>query len=88
MSFPKHKKEEEVREFWDKNDSVDYVNYSSGKRVKFPNLKASTKSISLRLPESMIDNLKVIANKKDIPYQSLIKIYISDKIEEEIKKVS
>jgi predicted DNA binding CopG/RHH family protein len=85
--IPKLKSEKDVIDFWDKNDSTDYIDYSLGKRVKFPNLKPSTKSISIRLPESMIENLKVIANKKDVPYQSLIKVYISDKIDEEIKKV-
>jgi len=59
------------------------VDWDSAKKVTFPNLKPSVRSISLRLPESMLNDLKVIANKKDIPYQSLMKIFISEKIKEE-----
>ena len=84
--IPKFKDEDHEREFWKKNDSTDYVDWSSAKRnPSFSSLKPSLKSISLRLPESMIEELKVIANKKDVPYQSLLKIYLSEKIEEELK---
>lgn len=85
--IPKLKTDNDVIDFWDKHDSTEFVDYKSAKKIKFPNLKPSTKSISIRLPESMIENLKILANKKDVPYQSLIKVYISDKIDEEIKKV-
>ncbi|MCG6195493.1 BrnA antitoxin family protein [Leptospira sp. FAT2] len=73
-------------DFWSKNDSTDYIDYSKAKKVSFPNLKPTTKMISLRLPEALIDRLKVMANKKDIPYQSLIKLLLSDKVEEELKR--
>ena len=82
--IPPFKSEKEERNFWEKHDSADYVDWRHGKRVSFPALKPSLKSISIRLPESMIEQLKVLANKKDIPYQSLVKIYLSEKVREEI----
>jgi predicted DNA binding CopG/RHH family protein len=84
--IPKFKNEDEERKFWAKHDSTDYVDWSKAKFVTFPNLKPSVKSISLRLPESMVNELKVLANKKDVPYQSLMKIYLSEKIKEEFAK--
>lgn len=84
--IPHLKSENSEIDFWTKNDSVDYINYSKAKKVSFPNLKPTTKMISLRLPEALIDRLKVMANKKDIPYQSLIKLLLSDKVEEELKR--
>lgn len=83
--IPRFKSEKEEREFWEKHDSADYVDWKHGKRVSFPALKPSLKSISIRLPESMIDQLKVLANKKDVPYQSLVKIYLSEKVREEME---
>lgn len=74
--------EDAEREFWANHDSTDYVDWSKAKKVIFPNLKLSTKSISLRLPESMINELKVTANKRDMPYQSLIKNFIAEKLRE------
>jgi predicted DNA binding CopG/RHH family protein len=84
--IPKFKNEEEERKFWDKHDTSSYFDWSKASRVAFPNLKPSVKSISLRLPESMINNLKVLANKKDVPYQSLMKVYLSEKIKEELSR--
>ena len=81
--IPKFRSEAEERNFWRKNDTSDFVDWKKADRVSFPNLKPSVRSISLRLPESMLNDLKVIANKKDIPYQSLMKIFISEKIKEE-----
>ena len=83
--LPHFKNEKEEREFWEKNDSSDYIDWKKGKRVSFPSLKPSLKSISIRLPESMIDQLKVLANKRDVPYQSLVKIYLSEKVREELE---
>ena len=80
--LPNFKTEEEEREFWFTNDSCDYIDWSDAQRVVFPNLKPSSKTISLRLPESMLNEIKVMANKRDVPYQSLIKILLSEKIEE------
>ncbi len=81
--IPKFKNEDQEREFWASHDSTDYIKWEEGENVTMPKLKPSMKSISLRLPGVMIDELKVIANKKDVPYQSLIKIFLSDRIEKE-----
>ena len=82
---PRFHSEKEEREFWERNDSSEFIDWEKGKRVSFPDLKPSLKSISIRLPESMIEQLKVIANKKDVPYQSLVKLYLSEKVQEELK---
>jgi predicted DNA binding CopG/RHH family protein len=82
--IPKFKSEEEEAEFWATHDSTEYVDYSKAKRIVFQNLKPSTKTISIRLPESLIEHLKVLANKRDVPYQSLLKIFLSEKVEEEL----
>ncbi len=84
--IPKFKNANEERKFWSKNDSSSYVDWSKARRVSFPNLKPSVKSISLRLPKAMLDDLKTLANKKDIPYQSLMKMFLSDKIREEFTR--
>lgn len=76
--------EDEEREFWSKAESTEYIDWSKAEKVMLPKLKPSTKKISLRLPEMMIDELKVLANKRDIPYQSLLKIYLSEKISQEL----
>ena len=81
--IPHFENDEEERAFWDRHDSTDFLDWKKGKRVSFPALKPSLKSISIRLPECMIEELKVIANKKDVPYQSLVKIYLSEKVREE-----
>jgi len=83
--IPRSKSEDKEREFWAKADSVDYIDWSKGKRVVFPNLKPSLKTISLRLPELMLEELKLLANKRDVPYQSLIKIFLSERIQKELK---
>jgi predicted DNA binding CopG/RHH family protein len=82
--IPKFKSEEEEAEFWATHDSTEYVDYSKAKRIVFQNLKPSTKTISIRLPESLIEHLKVLANKRDVPYQSLLKIFLSEKVEEKL----
>ena len=81
--LPKFKDEDEEREFWTTSDSTEYINWKQAKRVTLPNLKPSVKTISLRLPESMLEELKLLANKKDVPYQSLMKIFLSERIEKE-----
>lgn len=83
--IPKFKNEEEERDFWLKHDSSDYIDWAEAKSVSFPNLKPSTQSISLRLPKNLLEDIKVLANKKDVPYQSLMKIYLSERVEEEQK---
>ncbi len=82
--IPKFKSETEEVEFWATHDSTDYIDYTMAKRVVFPNLKLSTKTISIRLPESLIEHLKLLANKRDVPYQSLLKMFLSEKVEEEL----
>ena len=85
--IPKFKSETEEAEFWATHDSTGYIDYSAVKRVVFPNLKPSTKTISIRLPESLIEHLKLLANKRDVPYQSLLKIFLSERVEEELHGV-
>jgi predicted DNA binding CopG/RHH family protein len=80
---PKFKNEEEERKFWAKNDSTDYVDWKKGQRAVFPNLKPTLRSISLRLPESMIAELRQLANERDVPYQSLIKHFLRESINNE-----
>ena len=76
--IPEFKNEQEEREFWLKADSAEYVDWSKAEKVKFPNLQRSTQTISLRLPESLLMDLKIMANKRDVPYQSLMKIILSE----------
>jgi predicted DNA binding CopG/RHH family protein len=83
--IPKFESEDEEREFWATHDSVDYIDWSRAKRTSFPNLKPSTRTISLRLPESLIENLKMLANKRDVPYQSLLKIFLAERVEQELR---
>ena len=85
--IPTFKNEDEEREFWATHDSADYIDWNKAKKVVFPNLKPSTKTISLRLSESLLDELKFLANKKDVPYQSLMKVFLAEKVQEEIDKI-
>ena len=79
---PTFRSEAEERRFWETHDSTDYVDWSKAKRVRLPNLKPSTTSISLRLPVTLLDRIKVAANKRDVPYQSLIKTWLAEKTDE------
>ena len=81
---PKFRTEEEERKFWSVHDSTEFVDWKKAKRTVFPNLKPSAKTISIRLPESMLEELKLLANKRDVPYQSLLKIFLAEKIREEL----
>jgi len=83
--IPKFKSEDEERDFWAIHDSTEYVDWKKAKMVTLPELKPSLKTISLRLPESMLEELKLLANKRDVPYQSLLKIFLSERIREELK---
>ncbi len=76
-ALPKFKTETEEKEFWEINDSSEYVNWKNARQVLMPNLKASTKTISLRLPEGLLNSIKIEANKRDMPYQSLIKSWLA-----------
>ncbi len=85
-TIPAFKDEDEEREFWANKDSTEYLDWKKSEKVTFPNLKPSTKTISLRLPEFILDEIKMIANKKDVPYQSLIKIFLKERIDQELKR--
>jgi len=78
--IPSFYSEQEERDFWEQTDSIDYVDWSKAKRVRMPNLKPSSTSISLRLPVSLLERIKIIANKRDMPYQSLIKFWLSEQV--------
>ena len=78
--------EDEEREFWATHDSTEFVDWSKAKPTIFTNLKPSTRTISLRLPESIIAGLKVLANKRDVPYQSLLKVFLAERVEEELHR--
>ncbi len=80
---PSFKSEKAEREFWAKHDSAEYVDWSRARRMALPNLQPSVRTISLRLPESMLEELKVLANRDDVPYQSLIKVFLADRIRRE-----
>ena len=86
LKIPKFKNEDEERKFWTKNDLTDFADFSKASKVIFPNLKPSTSTISLRLPEDLLNQIKSLANSKDVPYQSLIKIILAEKIQDEKKK--
>ena len=75
--------EEQEREFWATHDSTDYVDWSKARRTKLPNLKPSLRTISIRLPLSMIEDLKVLANQRDVPYQSLLKVFLAERLAQE-----
>jgi predicted DNA binding CopG/RHH family protein len=83
-SLPTCTSEADEQEFWQKHDSADYIDWSKGKIGVFPELKPSTKTISLRLPESLLAAIKTLANKKDVPYQSLMKVFLSEKLQDEL----
>ena len=83
--IPKFKNEDEEREFWVKADVSEYFDYSKPVNMDLSDLKPSTESISLRLPSYLLARIKEIANKKDVPYQSLMKIFISERINQELK---
>jgi predicted DNA binding CopG/RHH family protein len=77
---PAFKTEAEERKFWETHDSSDYVDWSRAERVRFPNLKPSTTAISIRLPLGLLEQIKIAANKRDVPYQSLIKMWLAEKV--------
>jgi len=81
--IPSFKNEKAEREFWAKHDSAEYVDWSRARRMSLPKLQPSVRTISLRLPEAMLEDLKVLANRDDVPYQSLIKVFLADRIRRE-----
>ena len=84
IRIPKFRNEDEEREFWASHDSNDYIDWSEAREVIMPNLKPTLKTISIRLPEIMIEELKLIANKRDVPYQSLMKIFLTERVKQEL----
>ena len=84
--IPKFENEDAEREFWASHDSTDYIDWSTSKNIVMPNLKPTLKTISIRLPEIMIEELKLLANKRDVPYQSLMKMFLAEKVEQELHK--
>ena len=74
--------EAELQDFWSRGDSTDYLDWSKAEISFFPNLKPSSRTISIRLPESLLESIKVLANRQDVPYQSMLKILLSEKVRE------
>lgn len=85
-TLPAFRSEKEERNFWARKDSADYVDWTTAKRVAFPSLTPSVRTISLRLPVAIIARLKQLANKRDIPYQSLLKMLLAERLGEKVAK--
>jgi predicted DNA binding CopG/RHH family protein len=85
-NIPTFKSEDEEREFWANQDSTEYVDWDEAEVVVFPKLKPTTKSISLRLPLPMLNEIRLLANKRDVPYQSLIKVFLKERIDQELRR--
>ena len=79
-AIPEFASEAEARAFWEKHDSTDYLDWSQAHRTVLPNLKPTTRTISLRLPQHLLDSIKMAANARDVPYQSLIKVWLQEKL--------
>jgi predicted DNA binding CopG/RHH family protein len=80
-AIPKFQNEAEERKFWESHDSTEYLDWSKAKKINLPNLKPSSTSISLRLPNGLLERIKIAANKRDVPYQSLMKTWLAEKLE-------
>ena len=86
--IPEFRSEEEERAFWSANDSTAFIDWRTAPRQNFPQLKPTLRTISLRLPVSMIEDLKILANKRDVPYQSLLKVFLAERLREERRRAS
>ena len=84
-AIPAFKNEEQERKFWASHESADYIDWRRAENLRLPSLRPTTRTISIRLPQPMIERLKVLANKRDVPYQSLLKMYVAERIEEELR---
>lgn len=82
--IPDFKSDEEEAKFWDTHSTADYIDWSKAEETIFPNLKLSSESISMRLPAPLLAHIKALANEKGVPYQSLMKVYLSEKVDEEL----
>ena len=85
---PEFQSEDEERQFWSNHDSTEFIDWRTAELRKFPKLKPTLRTISLRLPVSMIEDLKVLANKRDVPYQSLLKVFLADRLKKERRRAS
>lgn len=85
--IPEFRSHEEAGEFWMTHDTTEYLDWSTARRVRFPKLRPSTTTISLRLPQGMLDELRVLANQQDVPYQSLLKVYLAERLAAERRQV-
>lgn len=83
--IPDFKNEQEEAEFWKNHDSAEYIDWSQARATSFPNLKPTTESISLRIPSALLARIKELANEQDVPYQSLMKVYLNDRVKQELK---
>jgi predicted DNA binding CopG/RHH family protein len=81
--IPEFRTEDEEFEFWSKTDTTEYLDWTKAKRAKLPNLKPTLRTISVRLPVAMVEDLKILANQRDVPYQSLMKIFLAERVEQE-----
>jgi len=87
-ALPEFRSEDEEREFWAAHDSTEFIDWRSARRQKLPALKPTLRTISLRLPVSMIEDLKILANKRDVPYQSLLKVFLAERLRKELRRAS
>jgi len=85
--IPKFKSEDEEFEFWATHDSTEYLDLSKANRMRFPNLKPSSRSVPIRFPFPLLERIKILANKRHVPYQSLLKIFLADRVEHELQKM-
>ena len=85
-TVPEFRSEEDEREFWAGHDSTEYVDWQAARHRKFPRLKPALRTISLRLPVSMIEDLKILANQRDVPYQSLLKVFLAERLKKERRR--
>ena len=83
---PEFRSEDEEREFWAEHDSTEFIDWATARQRKFPNLKPTLRTISLRLPVSMIEDLKILAKSRDVPYQSLLKIFLAERLKQERRR--
>lgn len=87
-AVPEFRSEDEERDFWASHDSTEFVDWRGADRRKLPGLKPTLRTISLRLPVSMIENLKMLANQRDVPYQSLLKVFLAERLKKEMRRAS
>ena len=87
-AVPEFQSEDEEREFWAGHDSTEYVEWGAARTGRFPNLKPTLRTISLRLPVHMIEDLKILANQRDVPYQSLLKVFLAERLKKERGRAS